>query len=103
MLLLNKNLLIPIGVKMNTIYMFIYFYFLVLIYKILNNLMFSTNMIQECSKWCGEGNGVSPIPICVFIRFQDTDKHRGKSCKHREKTAVYQPRKEASEEINSDF
>lgn len=59
MLLLNKNLLVPTGFKRNTICMFIYFdfHFLVLIYKVLNNLMFSTNMIQECSKWCGEGNG----------------------------------------------
>lgn len=67
MLLLNKNLPVPSRVKMNIIYMIIYFYFyfLVLIYKVLNNLMFSTNMIQECSTWCGEGNGEPYSNMCI--------------------------------------
>ena len=56
MLLWNKNILVPIRVKMNMIYMSIYFWFYssVLFSKVLKNLMFSTNMIQECSKWVGK-------------------------------------------------
>lgn len=76
-LLLSKNVLVPIRIKMNTIYMFIYFYFyfLVLIHKVLNDLMFCTNMIQECAKWAGNIMAINFYNFSMRVGIRSINKY----------------------------
>lgn len=72
----KRNPLVPIRVKLNTISMFsFYIYFLVLIYKVLNNLMFSTKMVQERSKWVGTIMAINFYNFQMHAVIRSTDKY----------------------------